>query len=218
MRQWPRSAGRHRRAQAPLRRPRRGDRPHRAGGRRGRAPVPPWAAGDGEVGADPRVRDDGTGAFLRIPADAILRAQRGFRPDRPGPAPRGNGCHGHHRHAPRGRVRLPRRAVQRQQCDPEQSADGAERARLSPRCRGPPASAALAFRGVERTARGRVAPRPVRSVLAALPHREPEPRGDAPAPVGRLGARESRAGGGAGLGGRSAQRCRGRSITSIWRR
>ena len=76
------------------------------------------------------------GTLLRIPADPVLRAQRGLRPDRPGPAPRGDRRHGHHRHAPRGGIHLPRRAVQRQQRDPEQPADRAQRADLPPRCRG----------------------------------------------------------------------------------
>ena len=142
------------------------------------------------------------GRLLRIPADPVLRAQRGLRADRPGPAPRGDGGHGHHRDAARGRVRLPGRAVQRQQRDPEQPADRPQRAGLPARCRGPPAAAALAVRGLEPPARGRSAAGPVRPLPAALPRRQPPARGDAAAAGGRLGAGAGRPDRVVGLGGR----------------
>ena len=99
------------------------------------------------------------GQLLRISADPVLRAQRGLRSDRPGPAPRGDGGDGHHRDAAGGGVRLPGRAVQCQQRDPEQPADRAQRADLPAGGRGPPAAVALAVRGLEPPARGRSAGR-----------------------------------------------------------
>ena len=116
-------------AQAALRRPRRGRGPDRAGGRGRRAPVPVRPAGDGQVGPDPPVRPGGARPLFRVPADALLGAQRNLRPHRHRPPARGHRGHRHHRHAARGRVRLPRRAVQRQQRHPQQPADGPQRAR-----------------------------------------------------------------------------------------
>ena len=132
--------------------------------------------------------DGRAGPVLRVPAHPVLRAQRGLRPDRPGPAPRGDRRHGHDRDAPRGGVRLPRRAVQRQQRDPEQPAVGAQRAGLPPRRRGPSPADAVAVLGVEPPARGRRAARPVRPLPAPLPRGQPPARGDAPAAGGGLGA------------------------------
>ena len=95
------------------------------------------------------------GELLRVPADPFLGAERSLRPDRPGPAPRRDRRHGDQPDAARGRIRLPRRAVQRQQRDFEQPADGAQRAGLPPRGRGPPIAAAVVVRRVKPPARGR---------------------------------------------------------------
>ena len=147
-------------------------------------------AGHGQVGARPPVRRGGARPLLRVPADALLRAERDVRPDRPRPAARGDGRHGHHRHAAGGRVRLPRRAVQRQQRHPEQPADGAQRARLPPRGRDAPAAAASSVRGVEPPAGGRRPAGAVRPLPAPLPGRAAA-AGSAAEPAGRRAGRSS---------------------------
>ncbi len=82
---------------------------------------------------------------------------------------RGDGGDRDDRDAAGGRIRLPGRAVQRQQCDPQQPADGAQRADLSPGLGGPPAAVALAVRRLEPPARRRCARGIVRPLPAALP-------------------------------------------------
>ena len=100
-----------------------------------REPVPARPARHGQERPRARAGPPPRRPRLRLPADAVHRAERAVRPVRHPQAARGRPGDQHRGHAARGVAGVPRRAAQRQQRDPQQPADGAQRARLPPRPR-----------------------------------------------------------------------------------
>ncbi len=130
-------------------------------------------AGDGQVGADPALRQPGGRALLRVPADALHRAQRALRPGGHEGLSRGGVPQARGGDAAPGRDRVHGRGLQGQQRDPQLAADPAQRAALRQRRQRACVPPAQRLRRLQRGAQRRQPAGGLRPLPAARAQRQP---------------------------------------------